>query len=55
MFFFLLDDLAPTSSSLLASTSATVVGSTSLDTPIENVIVLETFPNKEVTEEFAQV
>jgi hypothetical protein len=43
---FLLDDIAPTSSSLLAST---VLGA-SLDTPIENATRLA---NGEVTEEFA--
>jgi hypothetical protein len=53
MFFFLLDDLAPAGNSLLASASAAIVGGTSLDTPIEDVIILEALANEEVTEELA--
>jgi hypothetical protein len=55
VFFFLLDDLPPTSSGLLASSSTTVVGSTSLDTPVEDVIVLEALANEQVAEELAEV
>ena len=53
MFFFFLDDLAPASRSLLASTSAAIVGGTSLDTPIEDIIILEAFTDEEVAEELA--
>lgn len=51
---FLLHNLAPTSSRLLAGASA-IIGGASLDRPVEHVIILETLPNKKVTEELAKV
>lgn len=54
MLLFLLHNLAPTSSRLLAGASA-IIGGATLDRPVEDVIILETLPNKEVTEELAKV
>ena len=54
--FVVLDDLSPTCTSLLATgTSAAIILSTSLDAPIEDVVVLVSFANEEIAEEFAKV
>ena len=49
-----LDDLAPGSSLLGAGALAVFLGAT-LDAPVEDVVVLVTLTNKEITEELAEV
>jgi len=54
--FVILDNLSPTCTSILATgTSTAIILGTSLDAPIEEVVVLVSFMNEEITEEFVKV
>ena len=55
VFIFLLDDLPPASGGFLASGGAAIIRSTTLDTPVEDVIVLEALTHKEIAEKLAEV
>lgn len=51
----LLNDLSPASSSLGARGSGLIILSTTLDAPVEDVVILIAFTNEEVAEQLAQV
>ncbi len=55
MIIFLLDDLATTRSSLGAAARCGILLGVALDTPVEDIVVLVTLADKEVTEELAKV
>jgi hypothetical protein len=54
VFFFLLNDLSPASSGLLAGAGAVILGA-ALDRPVEDVVILEALTNEKVAEELAEV
>ncbi|KAI6146830.1 hypothetical protein BKA82DRAFT_32104 [Pisolithus tinctorius] len=53
--FFLLDHLSSASAHLLTHSGTTILWNTTLNTPAEDEVVLETLVNEEVAEEVAEV
>ena len=55
VFFFFLNYLSSASASLLAGSGTTFFRSTTLDAPVEDIVILEALTNEEATEKLAEI